>query len=110
MLAALALGLAPTARAQTLEHADDHKAAAPTKKAAGAKGKKADKAAKGKKADKAGKKETKSGMVTGPAPNSGSMPTGPAPRGRLGTEPSGKGKLGTDPVPGEGRSRPPRPN
>ena len=101
MLAALALGLAPAARAQTLEHADDHKAAAPTKKAAGAKGKKA---------DKAGKKETKPGMVTGPAPNSGSMPTGPAPRGRLGTEPSGKGKLGTDPVPGEGRSRPPRPN
>jgi len=102
LVAALALGLAPVARAQTQEHAGDHKAAAPAKKAA-AKGKKSDKAAKK-------KQEAKSGMATGPAPKSGSMPTGRAPSGRLGTEPSGKGKLGTDPVPGEGRDKPPRPN
>src|SRR6266850_587400 len=92
LVAALALGLAPVARAQTQEHAGDHKAAAPAKKTA-AKGKKSDKAAKK-------KREAKSGMATGPAPKSGSMPTGRAPSGRL----------GTDPVPGEGRDKPPRPN
>jgi len=47
-------------------------------------------------------------MPTGPAPKSGSMPSSPAPKGKLGTEPTGKGKLGTDPKPGE-MNRPPRP-
>jgi len=48
-------------------------------------------------------------MPTGPAPKSGSMPSSPAPKGKLGTAPTGKGKLGTDPKPDEMKSRPPRP-
>lgn len=47
-------------------------------------------------------------MSMGPAPTSGSMPKGPAPKGKLGTAPTARGKLGTDPKPGESRSRPPR--
>jgi hypothetical protein len=45
---------------------------------------------------------------TAPAPKSGSMPTGPAPKGKLGTEPRAKGKLGTDPQPRDPKDRPPR--
>lgn len=48
-------------------------------------------------------------MPTGPAPKSGSMPSSPAPKGKLGTEPTGKGKLGTEPKPDDMKSRPPRP-
>jgi hypothetical protein len=47
-------------------------------------------------------------MSTAPAPKSGSMPTGPAPKGKLGTEPRAKGKLGTDPQPRDPKDRPPR--
>lgn len=43
-----------------------------------------------------------------PAPTSGSMPKGEAPRGKLGTEPTARGKLGTDPKPGESSKPPPR--
>jgi hypothetical protein len=38
------------------------------------------------------------------------MPTGPAPKGKLGSEPTATGKLGTDPKPGEFGTKPPRPN
>jgi len=47
-------------------------------------------------------------MSTAPAPKSGSMPKGPAPKGKLGTEPTARGKLGTDPQPGDPKDRPPR--
>ena len=46
---------------------------------------------------------------TAPAPKSGSMPQGRAPRGKLGTEPKARGRLGTDPTPAAAKSRPPRP-
>ena len=48
-------------------------------------------------------------MSRTPAPKTGSMPKGDAPKGKLGTEPTAKGRLGTDPKPGEG-SKPPRLN
>src|SRR3989442_6549867 len=44
-------------------------------------------------------------MSTAPAPKSGSMPKGPAPKGKLGTEPTARGKLGTDPQPGDPKDR-----
>jgi hypothetical protein len=47
-------------------------------------------------------------MSTAPAPKSGSMPRGPAPKGKLGTEPTAHGKLGTDPQPRDPSDRPPR--
>ena len=47
-------------------------------------------------------------MASGLAPRSGSMPTGPAPKGKLGTEPTARGKLGTEPQPTDPQSRPPR--
>ena len=59
------------------------------------------------------KNEKKQGappMAIGPAPKSGSMPTGPAPKGKLGTEPMAKGKLGTEPQPKDPKDRPPRLN
>jgi hypothetical protein len=48
-------------------------------------------------------------MSSSPAPRTGSMPSGAAPKGKLGTEPTANGKLGTDPKPGDPQSRPPRP-
>jgi hypothetical protein len=54
------------------------------------------------------KRDGMSEMRMAPAPKTGSMPTGPAPSGKLGTEPVAKGKLGTDPKPGDPKSRPPR--
>jgi hypothetical protein len=47
-------------------------------------------------------------MSRTPPPTSGSMPKGPAPKGKLGTEPTAKGKLGTDPKPDESSKPPPR--
>ena len=47
-------------------------------------------------------------MSTAPAPKSGSMPKGAAPKGKLGTEPPTRGRLGTDPQPGDPKDRPPR--
>jgi hypothetical protein len=49
-------------------------------------------------------------MSRTPPPTSGSMPKGPAPKGKLGTEPTAKGKLGTDPKPDESSKPPPRLN
>ncbi|PYX50221.1 MAG: hypothetical protein DMG76_35285 [Acidobacteria bacterium] len=49
----------------------------------------------------ADRKKGASPMSTAPAPKSGSMPKGPAPKGKLGTEPTARGKLGTDPQPGD---------
>ena len=46
-------------------------------------------------------------MSTAPAPKSSSMPRGPAPKGKLGTEPTARGRLGTDPQSGESKSHPP---
>jgi len=47
-------------------------------------------------------------MSIAPAPSTGSMPTGPAPVGKLGTAAPAKGKLGTEPSPSERQSPPPR--
>ena len=47
-------------------------------------------------------------MAIAPAAKSGSMPTGPAPKGKLGTEPTTRGRLGTDPQPRDPKDRPPR--
>jgi hypothetical protein len=55
------------------------------------------------------KKGDMASMSRTPAPKTGSMPKGDAPKGKLGTEPTAKGRLGTDPKPGEG-SKPPRLN
>jgi len=49
-------------------------------------------------------------MSRSPAPASGSMPKGAAPKGKLGTEPTARGRLGTDPKPGESSKPPPRLN
>lgn len=49
-------------------------------------------------------------MSRSPAPASGSMPKGAAPKGKLGTEPTARGKLGTDPKPDESSKPPPRLN
>ena len=49
-------------------------------------------------------------MSRTPAPKTGSMPKGDAPKGKLGTEPTAKGRLGTDPKPEDGGSKPPRLN
>ena len=49
-------------------------------------------------------------MSRSPAPASGSMPKGAAPRGQLGTEPAARGRLGTDPKPDESSKPPPRLN
>ena len=49
-------------------------------------------------------------MSRTPAPASGSMPQGAAPKGKLGTEPTARGKLGTDPKPDELSKPPPRLN
>jgi hypothetical protein len=48
-------------------------------------------------------------MSSAPVPKSGSMPVGPAPKGKLGTEPKAKGKLGVDRGPIDPKNRPPRP-
>jgi len=56
----------------------------------------------------ADRKKAASPMSTAPAPKSGSMPKGPAPTGKLGTEPTARGRLGTDPQPGDPKDRPPR--
>jgi len=49
-------------------------------------------------------------MSRTPAPASGSMPQGAAPKGKLGTEPTARGKLGTDPKPDPSSKPPPRLN
>jgi hypothetical protein len=54
------------------------------------------------------KKDSPPPMSSAPAPKSGSMPTGPAPKGKLGTEPTARGQLGTEPKPGDPKDRPPR--
>ena len=59
-------------------------------------------------ANKDEKKQGAAPMAIGPAPKSGSMPTGPAPKGKLGTEPTAKGKLGTEPQPRDPKDKPPR--
>jgi len=43
-----------------------------------------------------------------PAPKTGSMPTGPAPTGKLGTSTPAQGKLGTEPSASERQTPPPR--
>ena len=56
------------------------------------------------------KKGDMASMSRTPAPKTGSMPKGDAPKGKLGTEPTAKGRLGTDPKPEDGGSKPPRLN
>ena len=60
--------------------------------------------------EKRGAQNQMAPMPRSPAPASGSMPKGAAPRGKLGTEPTARGRLGTDPKPGESSKPPPRLN